>query len=108
MNKANSIYSQGDAIFLTSEGMNAKIMSKTRMPIGSRSTARGGGGNVGSITGSINNEAVRQSRTRRDSALKYLEEKALWSGSSDPTPLCLVLEVAAMLCLFLLPSIEAL
>ncbi|KAJ8471650.1 hypothetical protein OPV22_025993 [Ensete ventricosum] len=74
-------YRSGHAILLTSEGINAKIKSKTSMPMGSRSTARGGGGSGGSITGSNSNEAARQRSSSSDSALKYLEGRDRWLRS---------------------------
>jgi len=57
-------------IFLTSEGMKAKIKSTKSMPIGSNNNNNGGGGNGGSIRGRSSNETVRQSSTRMDSTLK--------------------------------------
>jgi len=57
--------------------MKAKIISTRSMPIGSSSNMDGGGGNGGSTRGRSNNEAVRQSSTRMDSTLKWLEVKDL-------------------------------
>lgn len=57
-------------MFLVSEGMKARIKSRTSMPIGSSSSTEGGGGNGGSTRGSINRERVRQMSTRSDFMLK--------------------------------------
>lgn len=59
-----------DAISRTSEGMKANIKSTRRMPIGTSSNMKGGGGNGGSIRGRSSNEAVRQRSTSKDSTLK--------------------------------------
>lgn len=98
-----TVQSQGDAILLASDGINARIKSKTSMPSGSTRTTSGGGGKTGSMSGSINNETVRQSSTRKDSALKYLEQKTL-----PPCSLHSVLELIANLSPFpVLPPIGA-
>lgn len=57
-------------MFPVSEGMKARIKSRTSMPIGSSSSAEGGGGNGGSTRGSINRDRVRQMSTRNDFMLK--------------------------------------
>ena len=57
-------------MFLTSEGIKAKITSTRRMPMGIRSSMNGGGGNGGSTNGSISKEAVRQRSKTKDSTLK--------------------------------------
>lgn len=48
-------------------GLKAKITSTARMPMGSSSSIKGGGGNGGSISGRSNSEAVRQASTSNDS-----------------------------------------
>lgn len=53
-----------------SEGIKARTKSTRRSPKGSRSSMEGGGDRGGSTSGSINSDAVKQSSTRKDSALK--------------------------------------
>jgi hypothetical protein len=57
---------------LALEGMKAKNMSNTKMPIGSRSNMKGGGGNGGSTKGRINKDAVRHTSKSNDTKLKWL------------------------------------
>lgn len=57
-------------MFLMSEGMKARIISTTSMPIGSRSSIEGGGGSGGSMRGSISRDTVKQIITTNDSVLK--------------------------------------
>lgn len=52
------------------EGMKARTMSKTIIPIGTNSSINGGGGNGGRTNGSINSDAVRPTSITRDSKLK--------------------------------------
>lgn len=53
-----------------SEGIKARIMSKTSMATGSNNSMEGGGGSGGRTRGSINSDMVRQIRMRNDSTLK--------------------------------------
>lgn len=53
-----------------SDGIKAKTISITSMPIGSSSNKKGGGGNGGRMSGRSTIDAVRQSSTRNDSMLK--------------------------------------
>ncbi|KAJ6734045.1 hypothetical protein OIU74_005776 [Salix koriyanagi] len=57
---------------LALDGMKAKNMSNAKMPIGSRSNMKGGGGNGGSTKGRINNDAVRHMSKSNDTRLKWL------------------------------------
>lgn len=50
--------------------MKAKIISTARMPTGSNSSMKGGGGSGGSIKGRINRVAVRHISKSNDSRLK--------------------------------------
>lgn len=55
---------------LTLEGMKANIIRTARIPIGSKSSRNGGGGNGGSIKGRISKDAVRHTSKSNDSMLK--------------------------------------
>lgn len=57
---------------LALDGMKAKNMSNAKMPIGSRSNMKGGGGNGGSTKGRINKDAVRHMSKSNDTRLKWL------------------------------------
>lgn len=57
-------------MLLMSEGIKARIMSKTSMATGSNNSMEGGGGSGGRTRGSINSDMVRQIRMRNDSMLK--------------------------------------
>lgn len=52
------------------EGMKARTMSKTIIPMGIKSSINGGGGNGGRTNGRINSDAVRPTSITRDSKLK--------------------------------------
>lgn len=52
------------------EGMKARTISKTIIPIGIKSSIKGGGGNGGRINGKIKRDAVRPTSTTIDSKLK--------------------------------------
>lgn len=70
-NETNTLYIYAYVKSLTLEGMKASIMSTTRMPMGSKSNMNGGGGNGGSINGSMSNDTVRHINTYNDCKLKY-------------------------------------
>lgn len=50
--------------------MKAKITSRARIPIGTRSSNDGGGGNGGKINGRIRSDAVKHMSKSDDSKLK--------------------------------------
>lgn len=83
-NETQALYIYVYVKSLTLEGMKASIMSTTRMPMGSKSNMNGGGGNGGSINGSISNDTVRHINKYNDSRLKYPEE----AGNSLLALLC--------------------
>lgn len=58
------------SLALEEEGMKAKTTSKTIIPIGIKSSIKGGGGNGGRTNGRINSDAVKPTSTTRDSKLK--------------------------------------
>jgi hypothetical protein len=51
--------------------MKAKTMSNTKIPIGSRSNMKGGGGNGASTKGRINKDAVTHMSKSNDAKLKW-------------------------------------
>lgn len=61
-----------EAISRTSEGIRPSKSKTRRMPMGSKRSIRGGGGNGGKTRGKINSEAVKQTSNKNDSMLKYV------------------------------------
>ena len=55
---------------LEEEGIKARTISRNIIPIGMRSSIKGGGGNGGRIKGRIKRDAVRPTRTTTDSKRK--------------------------------------
>lgn len=63
--------------------MKANTMRSTSRQIGTRSSINGGGGNGGSTSGKISNDAVRQTSSNKDSNVKYRNIILLCSFDND-------------------------
>lgn len=59
-----------EAMSPASEGMKAKTSSTRSIPIGTNSSEEGGGGSAGNTRGRTSSEAVRQTSTKKNSAVK--------------------------------------
>lgn len=64
--------------------MKANTIRSTRRQIGTRSSIKGGGGNGGSTSGKISNDAVMQTSNNSDSNVKY--RNILFPCSFDDDP----------------------